>query len=201
MFAALARRSAMRFCFFDPRNIAYAITALDRFIPLSASTSRSTCTTWLADEESHTMVERMKKLGPKRLLVSACTLLAAAPWAVAGQIDSCKPIASLEAYTLAKSSPRGATCATYVSQSSEIGVSCYWEFPYRNASAEQMANSLWSTLQKCRPGRPLGPDQSVNHPDSFHLREWTTGNATYRISLKDKAGQRRTLVFLSFEKA
>ncbi len=147
------------------------------------------------------MVERMKKLGPKRLLFSAWALLAIAPWAEAGQMDSCEPIASLESYTLAKSSPRGATCATYLGQSSEIGVSCYWEFPYRNASAEQMANSLWTTLQKCRPGRPLASDQSVNHPDSFQLREWTTGNATYRVSLKDKAGQQRTLVFLGFEKS
>ena len=64
-----------------------------------------------------------------------------------------------------------------------------------------MAESLWTILRRCRPGEYLGPDPRVNHPDSFELREWAVGDAIYRVSLKDKAGQRRTLVFLGFEKS
>ncbi len=113
----------------------------------------------------------------------------------------CEQVAALESYALAEIAPRGATCSTFLSQSAKTGVSCYWEFPYRDGSAERMANSLWTILQTCRPGTHLADDRPVNHPDSFQLREWAAGDAVYRVSLKDKAGQRRTLVFLGFEKS
>lgn len=142
----------------------------------------------------------MKTYQRGRFLPLACTLLAMASWAHAGQTDSCEQVAVLESFTLAEIAPRGATCGTFLSQSAKTGVSCYWEFPYRDDSAERMANSLWTILRNCRPGTHLAPDLPVNHPDSFQLREWTAGNAIYRVSVKDKAGQQRTFVFLGFEK-
>lgn len=124
-----------------------------------------------------------------------------ASWADAGRADSCEQLAALESYGLAGTAPDGATCSTFLGQSGKTGVSCYWVFAYRDASAERMANSLWAALKDCRPGTHLAPDRPVNHPDSFALREWSARDAVYRVSLKDKAGQRRTLVFLGLEKS
>jgi hypothetical protein len=39
----------------------------------------------------------------------------------------------------------------------------------------------------------------VNHPDSFDLLEWQGADGVYRVSVKDKGGLNRTLVFLGFE--
>ncbi|WP_136660807.1 hypothetical protein [Nitratireductor sp. XY-223] len=141
----------------------------------------------------------MKTYECRRFLSTACAFLAMASWADAGQ--SCEQFAALESYTSAEIAPRGATCGTFLSQSAKTGVSCYWAFPYRDGSAERMADSLWALLQNCRPGTQLAPDWPVNHPDSFQLREWSAEGAIYRVSLKDKAGQQRTLVFLAFEKS
>ena len=39
----------------------------------------------------------------------------------------------------------------------------------------------------------------VNHPDSYDLKELTVGNDIYRVSVKDKGGEKRTLVFVRLE--
>lgn len=134
-----------------------------------------------------------------RFLAAACAVVAMATSAEAGQMDGCEQIATLESYATLEIAPPGATCSTFLGQSANTGVSCYWEFPYRDGSAEQLAHSLWSVLKTCRPGTHLASDWPVNHPDSFELRQWSAGNAIYRVSLKDKAGQNRTLVFLGYE--
>ena len=45
----------------------------------------------------------------------------------------------------------------------------------------------------------MGEDQPVNHPDSYDLREWDTPDGTFAISVKDKGGLNRTLVFFRLE--
>ena len=52
---------------------------------------------------------------------------------------------------------------------------------------------------KCRNGRPLDPDDPVNHPDSYDLRVWAHNNDIYAISIKDKGAQSQTLVFFRAE--
>ena len=135
-----------------------------------------------------------------QFISSAFALLAFASSADADQIERCKPIAALESFTSAGTAPGGATCATFLGQAAKTGISCYWEFHYRDDSAQKLANSLWDVARDCRPGTHLATDKPVNHPDSFQLREWATQSVIYRVSVKDKAGQQRTFVFLGFEK-
>ena len=79
------------------------------------------------------------------------------------------------------------------------GTACHWAFPFREAAARGFAEGLWFDLVRCRTGTALGPDAQVNHPDSYDLREWQTSPAVYALSVKDKGGLNRTLVFLRTE--
>ena len=92
-----------------------------------------------------------------------------------------------------------AECTTYLTATSETGVSCHWEYPYRSVSALQKATTLWETLSQCRDGKARAPDTQVNHPDSYDLQALEHGNTVYTISVKDKAALNLTLVFLRRE--
>ena len=125
-------------------------------------------------------------------------LLSPAPtWALAEQAPNCAQISAIDKYPGSESALVGATCSAFLSQARATGVSCFWAFPYRNQLALQNADQIWEDLVQCRDGASLEPDTPVNHPDSYYLREWATDKAVYRVSVKDKAGQSRTLVFLS----
>ncbi len=113
--------------------------------------------------------------------------------------SECETVDALNRFTASGTAPEGAVCATYLSSFSTTGVSCYWSHAYRSPSAEDQASAMWTTLTKCRNGSLLKPDEQVNHPDSYDLREWAHEKGVYAISIKDKAGQNRTLVFLRFE--
>lgn len=112
---------------------------------------------------------------------------------------SCDRLDALEAYKTTQSPPVGAKCATYLGQSSRSGVSCHWEFAFRDASATSFAAEVDRAVQQCRRGQLHGPDMLVNHPDSYDLREWDTATGIYSVSIKDKGGLNKTLVFLRFE--
>ena len=113
----------------------------------------------------------------------------------------CRPIDTLDAFETSGLPPAGAECSTYLTATSGTGVSCRWENPYRAEAARQKASALWETLIQCRDGKPLSPDKQVNHPDSYDLRTLAHGTTIYAISVKDKAAQNRTLVFLRRELA
>lgn len=114
---------------------------------------------------------------------------------------NCKIVDMLEAHATEKIEATEATCSRFLSQSNSTGISCYWEFPFRDQSATQMAKSFWGDIQNCRRGNELEADLQVNHPDSYDLREWVTTDGIFRVSVKDKTQLEKTLVFLRFEKS
>ncbi|MGC3940071.1 hypothetical protein ACOTTU_19875 [Roseobacter sp. EG26] len=113
--------------------------------------------------------------------------------------DACKIPGYLEQYAQAAAAPEGAICTTYLDQQGGTGVSCHWAFPFRDDAATRFSNTVWTEIQTCRDGKALSPDQQVNHPDSYDLREWSSDRKTFRVSVKDKGGENRTLVFVSYE--
>ncbi len=133
-----------------------------------------------------------------RLRCSAAASLALVVFAGPAAAD-CAAIAAVETFHETSAPPDEARCTTFLGQSGKDGVSCHWTFPFRDAGAAEFAASLWSTLAACRPGSAGGADQRVNHPDSFDLLEWQGADGVYRVSVKDKGGLNRTLVFLGFE--
>ena len=137
---------------------------------------------------------------PWHFLFSALTLIAGVSCATADPSDSCDTLSALETFNVSGNAPKGATCTTFLTASAKTGITCRWDFPYRDNAAQQQAGTLWALLQKCRPGEQLAVDQRVNHPDSYYLREWAGRTSTYRVSQKDKAGLKRTIVFLRFER-
>jgi len=129
---------------------------------------------------------------------AACAgVLSALP--VPARAGDCEVIEALNHFTTSDTAPEGAVCSSYLTSSATTGVSCYWSHPYRSPSAEDQASAMWEMLTKCTDGNLLTPDAQVNHPDSYDLREWAHEKGVYAISIKDKAGQDRTLVFLRFE--
>lgn len=112
--------------------------------------------------------------------------------------ETCDLVTAIESYSSAGIVPHGASCTTYSSLSDGTGVSCHWEFPYRDDAATRHASKLWTMLQNCRDGMRLAPDRTVNHPDSYELREWAVEEDVYGVSLKDKGARLRTFVFFRF---
>ena len=128
----------------------------------------------------------------KRALMAL--MLPAGAWAA-----DCQMLEDLTSYEATTQVPEGATCAPYLTLTGQGAVSCHWAFGFRDTAAKTWAETLWATLTTCHAGAPLAPDLRVNHPDSYDLREWVVGQDVYRVSVKDKSGQDRTLVFLRFE--
>ena len=117
---------------------------------------------------------------------------------VPGALSACAPLPAVEGFATGGTAPEGAICTTYLAQTGP-GVSCHWAFPFRDAAAPAFAEALWQVLTTCRAGEAAGGDLPVNHPDSYALREWVSGGVTYRVTVKDKGAEGRTLVFLRVE--
>lgn len=111
----------------------------------------------------------------------------------------CDRVSDLESYTTNGFTPKGAICETYVGLEGIIGVSCHWDFPFRDAEASRAFTEIWNELTRCKDGIQTQHGVSVNHPDSYVLSELLTSGGLYRIAKKDKAKIKRTLVFLSLE--
>ncbi|MEM9269717.1 MAG: hypothetical protein AAGA78_12355 [Pseudomonadota bacterium] len=112
---------------------------------------------------------------------------------------SCPNITALEQFSQGETPPDGALCARFATPSGRTGTSCHWSFAYRAEHAESFAAEMWDILKSCRPGQVNQPDRTVNHPDSYVPRSWQVQDRTYTVSIKDKAQQNRTLVFLRLE--
>lgn len=110
--------------------------------------------------------------------------------------SNCKIIGMLENHEEEKID---AICSKFLSQANSTGISCYWEFSFRDVQATQRAKAFWEKIKACREGNELEPDLKVNHPDSYELKEWVTQNGFFRVSVKDKTQLGKTLVFLRFE--
>ena len=112
---------------------------------------------------------------------------------------SCPNITALEQFSQGETPPEGALCARFATPSERTGTSCHWSFEYRAKQAERFATQMWDTLKTCRPGQVTQPDRMVNHPDSYVPQSLQVQDRTNTVSIKDKAQQNRTLVFLRFE--
>ncbi|MEW2919779.1 hypothetical protein AB1A64_22125 [Ruegeria sp. ANG10] len=112
----------------------------------------------------------------------------------------CDRVTALENYNTTGFSPKGAMCEPYVGLANVQGISCRWEFPFRDAEASRAFNDLWTEVARCKDGAQKQHGSSVNHPDSYVQRELITSDGLYRVAQKDKGQINRTLVFLSFER-
>ncbi len=133
-------------------------------------------------------------------VVAVCFLeLVIATSPTTGFADKCDRVSALENYNTTGVSPNGAMCKTFVGLDNVQGVSCRWEFPFRDSEAIRAFNDLWTEVTLCKEGTWTQDDGSVNHPDSYVLRELFTSEGFFRVAQKDKGQINRTLVFLSLE--
>lgn len=120
-------------------------------------------------------------------------------YATAGLANDCSRIVALESYASTRIAPAGSTCESFQGLSAYTGIACYWKFSFRDAEAANLAGALWSEIVSCRIGVQSRPDVLVNHPDSFDQKEMIVGSDVFRVSLKDKGGEKSTYVFVKFE--
>lgn len=113
-----------------------------------------------------------------------------------GFADDCETSSAVMEFAITGNAPKGASCRKYLDQLGKPATSCWWVFPYRQSSATDFAEEMWASLSQCHIGHELQPDQLVNHPDSYVLREWATDDGVFSVSVKDKAGRQQTMVFL-----
>ncbi|WP_299669865.1 hypothetical protein [uncultured Ruegeria sp.] len=116
-----------------------------------------------------------------------------------GLAAECAQISALENYENTGVAPIGSVCQPYDGLGNSRGVSCYWEFQFRSDGATSYFDDTWAEVAGCRNGTPTPNDRPVNHPDSYEIRELNAGIRVYRVTLKDKGQEKRTLVFLSVE--
>ncbi|WP_108862477.1 hypothetical protein [Ruegeria sp. Alg231-54] len=116
-----------------------------------------------------------------------------------GLASECAKISALESYDDTGIAPVGSVCQPFDGLGNSNGVSCYWEFQFRSEKATSYFQDTWAEVTRCRDGTPAPNDPHVNHPDSYELRELDAGIRVYRVAIKDKSQEKRTLVFLSVE--
>lgn len=116
-----------------------------------------------------------------------------------GFTDECTRVSMLEDYLTTGAESEGANCETFVGLNNSKGVSCYWQFPFRDVAALAAFDELSGEVTHCKGGDQLPSDTPVNHPDSYMLFELIHADEVYRVAKKDKSQLNRTLVFLSAE--
>ncbi|MEL7464360.1 MAG: hypothetical protein AAFN79_09860 [Pseudomonadota bacterium] len=130
--------------------------------------------------------------------ILARALIAAALPASAVAAD-CEPVAALsspsaEAAARDLLAPDEATCLTAREASGEAFV-CFTAHPFRAEAARAAYDALAARIAACLPGGAVA-DAAVNHPDSYDALAWEAPGARISLSLKDKGGEGRTLIFL-----
>ncbi|MEM7243026.1 MAG: hypothetical protein AAF429_12650 [Pseudomonadota bacterium] len=74
---------------------------------------------------------------------------------------------------------------------------CQWSFPLRDPAALSFFEEFEANALACLPlGEPLAPDQQVNHPDTYALKQYPFKDGVLNLSLKDKGALGRSFVFL-----
>lgn len=139
-------------------------------------------------------------------VLAACALLLLANMASAQATKSserCTALASrlsdlagLQSY-LEEVTLKPATCGTALQSGAARAAHCYIGFEYRADHAADTMARLSAQLRACfAASKSEGTDPAVNHPDSFDQRQLCTPYAALSLSLKDKAGLGKTLIFL-----
>ncbi|NVO58249.1 hypothetical protein HW561_20895 [Rhodobacteraceae bacterium B1Z28] len=116
-----------------------------------------------------------------------------------GLAAECAQISAIESYDDTGVAPYGSVCQPFRGLGNSSGVSCYWEFQFRSNEATSYFDDTWAEVVRCRDGMSSPNDGPVNHPDSYELTELKAGIRVYRVAIKDKGQEKRTLVFLSVE--
>ncbi len=129
--------------------------------------------------------------------LALCTIFAVYP--AIGLAGDCNRIDAVEAYKTTGKAPEGSICETFLGLAKHSGVSCYWEFAFRSNEATRFFHDAWTEVTSCQHGDLNSGSNPVNHPDSYLQRELVTETGTYRVAMKDKGHEKRTLIFLSFE--
>ena len=74
---------------------------------------------------------------------------------------------------------------------------CQWSFHLRDPEAVSFFEEFEADALACLPlGAPLAPDQQVNHPDTYALKQYPFKDGVLNLSLKDKGNLGRSFVFL-----
>lgn len=87
-------------------------------------------------------------------------------------------------------------CGQALSTDGKASTYCYWSFDFRADDAADHMAALRKSVLQCgfQPGGSAGG--AVNHPDSFDQELYERSGARLSLSLKDKGGLQKTLVFL-----
>ena len=94
------------------------------------------------------------------------------------------------------------TCGTSRSIAGATEQHCFATFPYRSDEAGENFTRLSDELQGCLAlGESYLEDSPVNHPDSFVQRLFFFGETSVSLSIKDKAANSETLVFVKMSPA
>ncbi|SPH18005.1 hypothetical protein DEA8626_01535 [Defluviimonas aquaemixtae] len=90
-----------------------------------------------------------------------------------------------------------ANCAVSPSLSGANVYHCAWQYQYRSTRAHRAFDALQGLIRDCFGNRAhMRKDQGVNHPDSYDLRQYRLDSVEMSVSIKDKAAQQATFVFL-----
>ncbi len=93
--------------------------------------------------------------------------------------------------------PGAEWCRTARSATGATTLHCAWGFDFRDPKARAMFDGMGQAITECYPNHTeAGPDQTVNHPDSFDLRQFDLDGVAVSLSLKDKGALGKTYVFL-----
>ena len=133
----------------------------------------------------------------KRTRTSRIAVLTAASL-IASSVASaaCGTLDALDDVVEKRAGPQGWNCSGILTLSGADGAVCYQAFDFRDAAANELAQVIWGEIKECRDGSAMPQDAQVNHPDSYDLRAWTSGDRIYSVSVKDKGALRKTFVFL-----
>ena len=98
--------------------------------------------------------------------------------------------------------PDAEKCMMAQSLSGGNAYHCSWKFPYRDVAANVTFNTFNQMMRDCfSDGVEAIEDLGVNHPDSYHQRQFFVDQAVVRVSIKDKGTLQETYVFISVQGA
>jgi hypothetical protein len=90
-------------------------------------------------------------------------------------------------------------CAPSRGLGGTVSLHCAWPFEYRSMQSLDAFESLLGQVAAC--ANPIAADtSSVNHPDSYDLRQFSSGVGVISVSPKDKGALNQTYVFLRVER-
>lgn len=90
-------------------------------------------------------------------------------------------------------------CAPSRGLGGTVSLHCAWPFKYRSMQSLDAFESLLGQVAAC--ANPIAADtSSVNHPNSYDLRQFSSGVGVISVPLKDKGALNQTYVFLRVER-